>query len=81
MFFVVLLVLLASYLATYTWFRRHAAADKSRLREQLARLEWPAEDACDFLRQQRVRRQQVFQTLHCGAVLALCTCAAASLAA
>lgn len=81
MFFVFLLVLLASYLATYTWIRRHMASDKARLREQLARLEWPAEDARDYLRQQRVRRQHIFQTLHYGAVIALCTCAAASLVA
>jgi len=81
MFIVFLLFLMASYLALYTWIRRDAALDKSRLREQLARLEWPPEDVRDYLRQHRVNRQRVFKTLHYGAVIALCTCAAATLVA
>ena len=81
MFIVFLLFVAAAYLATYSWIRRQAAIDKSRLREQLARLEWQAEEARDYLRQQRVYRQRIFQTLHYGAVIALCTCAAASLVA
>ncbi len=81
MFILFLLVFLASYFAMFSWIRRQSARDKARLCEQLARLEWPPEDAHAFIREHGVQRQQIFHTLHYGAVIALGTCAAANLIA
>lgn len=78
MFILFLLACLASYLAMFSWIRRQSALDKARMCAQLARLEWPPEDAQAFIRQHGAHRRQIFQTLHYGAVIALGTCAAAS---
>lgn len=81
MFILFLLVFLAAYAAMFSWIRRQSALDKTRMCEQLARLEWPPEDAQAFIHEHGVQRQQIFHTLHYGAAIALGTCAAASMIA
>lgn len=75
------IVVLASYVAVFAWVCVRAVRETTSLRNQLDRLEWPPEDALDFIEQRRHNADLAFQTLRYGTAIAFAACALGSLVA